>query len=144
LDSVGDTIGVQEGDLSPWYEMDRRKLSKFRGIENLLPRYKNSIFTMLNAIYPDYDWVPWKFKNPPSNNLRRDPEMIRKALDYIETETGIKSPKEWFSVTESILKNLGVYALVSRSGGLIHLLHLYRPDTTLTTVADVEHLTVRQ
>jgi hypothetical protein len=125
LESVGAQIGVKKGDLSSWYKVNSKTLWKF-GLSRLLSLYSNSISTMLKKVYPEYDWIPWKFKNRRATS-HRDPEMVEQALKYIESECGIIKPEQWYSISEFRLKRLGVKSLMSHFGGLIHVLKQYRP-----------------
>lgn len=58
MDSIGTSIGVVNGDLSPWYSVKVTDLKPF-GISGMLGRiYGDSIPRMLLAAYPEYDWYP--------------------------------------------------------------------------------------
>ena len=58
---------------------------------------KNSISKLLTVIYPDYEWLPWKFKCP--QNFWDDIKNQRKFIDWAGKELGIKDMNDWYKVT---------------------------------------------
>lgn len=119
-------IGVQESDLSPWYNVDQALLQKL-GAQGLLDRYKGSYYTMLKEVYPEHDWLPWKFKKVP-RFIGGDMDILRKAVSFVEAERQLSKPQDWYSVTQDQLKELGVFGVFTENGGLFQCLKLIRPD----------------
>jgi hypothetical protein len=126
LDSIGEQIGVKDNDLSPWYNVDTRFLSKFN-LNGILNQYRGSMYTMLSTVYSDHDWKPWKFKTLPVRAIQ-SPEIIEKVLQYVEKECRINRPEEWYSISGARLDELGVKALFGRLGGMFDTLRKYRPS----------------
>ena len=81
---------------------------------------------MLAAVYPEYDWQPWKFKKHPQN-LLRDETVALKLLRFLENSLQIKEPRDWYRVSLDQLRDLGVSKLF-RSHGLVNLLRRFYPD----------------
>lgn len=127
LDSIGSEIGVKGSDLSPWYKASSTALKNL-GVSSLLAlNYRFSPSNMLKSVYPEYDWLPWKFTRIPST-LGRDPEVMRKALAYIERERNILRWEDWYQVSSTVLNGLGLAALFAQVGGLFQALKTYRPE----------------
>jgi hypothetical protein len=126
-DKIGVEIGVREKDLSPWYNVTSKKLFRKFGGPGLLHQYRGSLSAMLRKIYPEYDWLPWRFKRI-SSHVDQDPAVIRKLLSYIESEGSVAQPTDWYSVKNLKLKQLGVYSFVVRMGGLYQLLSRSHPE----------------
>jgi hypothetical protein len=110
--------------MSPWYKMDKKILGKFK-LEGLLHLYCGSIYLMLATVYPEYDWMPWKFRNFPARSIQ-GPEMIENSLKYIETESKIMKSEDWYSISGVRLQELGVKSLIDRHGGLVEVLRKHR------------------
>jgi hypothetical protein len=128
LDSIGKRIGVKGDDLSPWYNADTKLLKKFK-VSRLLTLHAGSMYGLLEKVYPDFEWVPWRFKRLPSK-LMQDPKMIEEALRFIELKCEIQKPKDWYSVSEKQIQTLGVKSFLDHFGGLYHVLMQYRPAVT--------------
>jgi hypothetical protein len=126
LDEVGAKIGVKGSELSPWYNVNVDLLRKNGLNIRLHQSYEHSYYLMLKSVYPEHDWVPWKFKVLPKN-LDRYPEIIERALGFIEAETGIKRPEDWYELSTPTLRKLGVSAVITKLGGLFEILRKHRP-----------------
>jgi hypothetical protein len=127
LDKVGQSLGVKEGDLSPWYGVDQKALTKM-GLAGLLrEKYYTSHYAMLKKVYPEYNWLPWKFKALPKITYR-DPNVVKQALEYIEQKCNVTKPEHWYRVSQSQLIDFGVSALISQNGGLYETLKSFRGD----------------
>jgi hypothetical protein len=98
LDSIGPEIGVKGSDLSPWYSVDFATLKKLGASSLLSLKYRFSFYNMLKSVYPEHDWIPWKFNRIPTT-LGRDPEVIKRALAYVEVERNITRWEEWYLVS---------------------------------------------
>src|SRR3569833_1369311 len=96
LDSIGSKLGATSSDLSPWYKADFSLLRKHGAIGLVTKTYNSSLYLMLKSVYPEHDWVPWQFKVLPAS-ASRDPEVIRKALDFVEKTKAIAKPEEWYN-----------------------------------------------
>lgn len=82
---------------------------------------------MLQKVYPEHTWIPWKFQRL-STSLTRDPNVIPKALQYVEAECGIVNVEEWYAMSGKRLRELGVHSVIQQNGGLLNALKSYRPD----------------
>lgn len=125
MDKVGAEIGVKDNDLSPWYTVEVKYLYKL-GVSGLLRGHNNSVYTMLQKVYPEHEWLPWKFK-PFPRSLSRDKSVVSKALKYVEKERKITQNEEWYRVSLNNLRELGVLSLISQAGGLYEVLKEHRP-----------------
>ena len=53
------------------------------------------------AVYPEYDWLPWKFRQ---RLCLENAEIIKKYVLYLEKELKIKEMKDWYNVTVGVIK----------------------------------------
>jgi hypothetical protein len=65
--------------------------------EVLLKHYKHPQ-VMLSTLYPDHDWLPWKFETAP-NHFWDDIQNQRKFLIWAEKQLNVKEPADWYKVT---------------------------------------------
>lgn len=126
MDSVGAKIGVKGNDLSPWYKLDQRAFTKL-GLGSLLRFRSFSQYALLTEVYPEYDWLPWMFKKLP-NHVGRDPEILRKAVTFVETEKQFTKPQDWYNISHRQLQQMGMLSIFLENGGICESLRLARPD----------------
>jgi hypothetical protein len=62
--------------------------------------FKNnaSLSLLLSEMYPDYEWLPWKFASRP-HNFWDDMKNQRKFLDWIAKEQNVKDMSDWYDIT---------------------------------------------
>jgi hypothetical protein len=64
-------------------------------------KYNGSISALLLEVYPEYDWLPWKFAKSPHDFLG-DQKNQRKFLDWAAKELNIKDMSDWYNVTYKV------------------------------------------
>jgi hypothetical protein len=56
---------------------------------------------LLSEIFPDYDWLPWKFERCPNgfwDNIRNQ----KKFLEWAANELKIKNMSDWYNVSKQV------------------------------------------
>jgi hypothetical protein len=74
----------------------------------LLQSIHNSPSLLLSAVYPDYDWLPWKFETTP-RNFWESVKNKRKYLDWLGKQLGIKEFADWYKITAKVC----IYSILS-------------------------------
>jgi hypothetical protein len=59
---------------------------------------------MLSTLYPDYNWLPWKFSKVPFNYWQ-DLKNHRKFLDWAATQLNVKEMSDWYKISQKVNKN---------------------------------------
>lgn len=127
MDSIGEKIGVRDGDMTPWYSVTRATLIKLGCGVLLTKYYDNSTYIMVRVVYPEHEWVPSKFRILPK--LReRDRDALFKRLKKFEKKFEIESPEDWSRIQMSQLDNEGLLTMVREAGGLLSVLSAYKPE----------------
>ena len=85
---------------------------------------------MVSNIYPDYEFLPWKFANPPKN-YSTNPEVARRALAFLEEELNIRISEDWYRVSKSLLKEFNLDGVFSDTKAVLQALDHERPDLKL-------------
>jgi hypothetical protein len=52
---------------------------------------------MLSKLYPEYDWLPWKFEMTPKNYWS-DVNNVKKFMDWAAKQLKIKEFSDWQNV----------------------------------------------
>jgi hypothetical protein len=84
----------------------------------LVDIYKSSMFNFLSAVYPEYNWLPWKF-NRIVGNLWEDAKILKQFMDLAGKELGIKEMGDWYNVTHKV-----DFFLICRSNSVQQIIDL--------------------
>jgi len=125
LEDLANSLGFDIHDLQRWYALELKDYQG-RGGSGLLNLYRNSPSAMLKAVFPELEWLPWKFSTMP-RRIWEDKEAMHSALKLIKTTFSIKSDEEWRRLSPAQLQQLGLAQVVAKAGGLPALLEKY-PD----------------
>jgi hypothetical protein len=71
----------------------------------ILNKFNTSPSQLLNSVYPEYDWLPWKFEKGPSHYWE-DVKNQRKFMDWAAKQIGIKEMSDWYNITYQVTKHL--------------------------------------
>jgi len=112
-------------DLTKWYSLSRKDIIAFGG-RGLLAKFDDSVYKILQSVYFEKKWEPWRFERRP-RNLLRDTEEVVKLVKTIEDSLKIASPEDWYRVSIDQLKSLNISKIFYRRG-LIEMLRLCYPD----------------
>lgn len=58
---------------------------------------KSSPYLLLKAVYPDYEWLPWKFTKSPSK-LWDDPNNQFKFIKWAENQLKVEKVSDWYNI----------------------------------------------
>lgn len=105
------------GGLEDWYSCTTTVLKRSK-LNSMLTRvYNSSLIDMLKDLYPDQNWLPWKFVSAP-NTFWADDANVRWFFDWFEQKEGITKPEDWYNVVvKSIVEVGGRSVLYRRFGG---------------------------
>jgi len=81
------------------YMVTLRQL-KTLGLHRLF-RLNGGLCSVLEKVYPDQSWHPWRFP-VTSKTLWRDPVIVRRALQYVEQALDIKTQDDWYFVHDLV------------------------------------------
>ena len=71
------------------------------GGKRLLVLHNGSMFQMLSTLFPEYEWLPWRFGKTPSNFWNNEQNQ-RKFIEWAGNELGIKNMSDWYKVTNEV------------------------------------------
>jgi hypothetical protein len=114
--------------LEDWYLISSRSVAAHPHAASLLRTfYNSSLYVALRSLYPEHDWQPWRFLNPPKH-LWLNPHHIRSFLTYAAEKLKLSSVEEWKGVSWRQLTHLGAHRLSRQGLHLAQYLPLIHPD----------------
>jgi hypothetical protein len=67
----------------------------------LIELYNNSPSQLLSKVFPDYNWLPWRFGTCP-RNFWDDAKNQRNFMDWAATQLNIKEMSDWYKITAKV------------------------------------------
>jgi hypothetical protein len=82
------------------------------GGSGLMRMYNYSPSAMVTSLYPEYEWLPWKFSGTP-RNYWEDVNNIKKYMDWAGKLLGITDKADWQKISYKV-KIFIIYALTKK------------------------------
>jgi hypothetical protein len=67
----------------------------------LRTKYEGLLSNFLSEVYPDIDWLPWKFEKCP-HNYWNSLKNQRQFMDWAGKELKVKEMSDWYKVTYKV------------------------------------------
>ena len=74
------------------------------GGSSLLQKYKGSPFHLISTIYPEVEWLPWKFTQSPKG-FWADVENQKTFIQWASKQLNIRDLSDWYNVSPKVIKN---------------------------------------
>lgn len=76
------------------------------GGSGLVSQYNNSIITALKNVYPEFEWLNWKFPHASHGfwNSLENQQLFFKSL---EEQLGITTTSDWYNIRYTDIWNMG-------------------------------------
>jgi hypothetical protein len=68
------------------------------GADLLANKCNNSLSLLLSKVYPEYEWLPWKFVKCPQN-FWNDVKNQRQFMDWAAKELKVNELSDWYNVS---------------------------------------------
>jgi hypothetical protein len=95
------TSHMKMKDLSDWYNITQREYSQFGGLTLLVKKYSSSPLRLLSTVYPEYNWLPWKFKKCPVGYWENR-ENVKKFMDWAGEQLVVTDFSDWYKVLSAV------------------------------------------
>lgn len=69
------------------------------------------------TVYPEHNWLPWKFKHLPGTHhsvcnllvagFFQEKENQQKFFEYLAQQLNVKKPEDWYEISSSNILELG-------------------------------------
>jgi very-short-patch-repair endonuclease len=96
--------------MEDWYNLNIDIINYHTGT-GFSHKYNGSIHNILKNIYPEYNWIPWKFSFCP-NNYWDDIINHKKYTDWLFKELKYETMEDWYNIKTFILKEKRGYTLL--------------------------------
>ena len=80
FDSLATKLHIKEQ--SDWYSIETKDVMS-HGAKPILAHYNQSLVKALMSVYPDYNWLPWKFRIT-HQNFWKGTTILHLKLKYIK------------------------------------------------------------
>ena len=94
-----------------WYDITLETIIDNFGSGLVVGYYEGTLFKFLKSVYPEHNWIPWKFKRT-SGGAWKDIENRKKALIEFEQKLNFAKPEDWYDIDRQTLKNHGLLGMM--------------------------------
>jgi hypothetical protein len=94
-----------------WYEVDDRVFAENGGLGLLWNYYRGSVLSALRDCRPEVNWKPWLFRKVP-NGFWKDRGNRLKYYDWLGSQMGYRSAKDWERLTREVFRKKGATYLL--------------------------------
>ena len=111
MDWAGKELQINE--MSDWYNVHfqvenslkfrpiEQKIIELGGLSLLMKKYKGDKSTLLSTVYPEYNWLPWRFLHTPKT-FWDNKDNQKKFLEWAKEQLGIKEFEDWYNVNQMV------------------------------------------
>eukprot|EP00026_Physarum_polycephalum_P004311 Phypoly_transcript_04329.p1 GENE.Phypoly_transcript_04329~~Phypoly_transcript_04329.p1 ORF type:complete len:614 (+),score=69.49 Phypoly_transcript_04329:131-1972(+) len=125
---LGKSLGYSS--MQDWYKAGVDDFLK-NGGRGLLQCYNNSIQNCLEFVFPEHDWLSWKFQKLPTGYWD-DVNNVRQFLNWMAADLKLSSLDDWLRVDGETLKKYEVVRVMAKYGTLRKLLTIAYPEHSWT------------
>jgi hypothetical protein len=79
-----------------WYKV-RQVTLQGAGVSPLLNLYSNTKYLMLKTLYPEHEWLPWRFK-PTPKGFWNDIGNQKQYFDWVAKQHNVESLEGWYNI----------------------------------------------
>ena len=100
LDWLASLLQIKE--YKDWYKIDSKTIKSHNG-NALLKIYNDSPSKLISNVYPNYEWLPWKFNSVPNkywDNINNQQLFMKNLSQSI----GIKEMTDWYKLTTQVTR----------------------------------------
>ena len=116
--------------MEDWYKINKSIIMNNQGAGLISNQFNSSYIKLLNSVYPNYNWLEWKFQLTSRNywgtNSRNkkinkvNTANVKKYIDWLGKELGYTTMEDWYKITQKIIsENHGVGLLSHYYAGSI-------------------------
>jgi len=93
---LGEKLGYKT--MEDWYKITIQQISDNGGCGLLKNYYNSSPSQFVKAMFPDYEWIPWKF-DVTANGYWKDNTNHTKFAIWLGEKLGYKTMEDWYKIT---------------------------------------------
>jgi hypothetical protein len=101
--------------LNDFYSLSKCDIPK-QGRDLIRDEFRGSVGIALQSLYPQHDWMLWKFKDNVSYGFWKNPQNGKNFMDWLGISLGFQNRNDWYTITKNIIRNNGGNGLLARYG----------------------------
>ncbi len=109
FDRLGTQLGYKEMD--DWYNVSQDDIYQ-HGKGLLCHHYNRSPSQALQMVYPEHDWMMWRFVHTPKGyweKLQTLPGEQKRVVNWLSGKLSIREPSDWYRISKTDVRKHGVY-----------------------------------
>ena len=123
-DWLGEELGFKTEE--DWYKIIKGDFTDNNGGGLLSSYYNNSPLTFVISVFPDIDWLPWKFIQTP-HYYWKEKENHKLYADWLGEELGFKTEEDWYKIIKGDFTD-------NNGGGLLSSYYNNSPSLFVTSI----------
>lgn len=109
IEWLGKQLGFSK--LNDWYNINGQVFKENYG-SGLIIKYNDSPYQLLSSVYPEYEWLFWKFTRSPNNNWNIKENQLQ-YMNSLQKILGYRKIEDWYKVTKNDFYENGGSRLLS-------------------------------
>lgn len=101
--------------IEDWYQISKKDMEEFGGAGLLVKYYNGSPIALIQDTYPNYWFIPWKFKNAP-NGVWNSVDNAELWFDVYAEREGLKSVEDLYCLRKDDFEKHDGVGLFSKYG----------------------------
>ena len=98
MDWLGEKLGYTTMD--DWYQIEQKDFSNNYGGGFLVSKYNHSPYQLLTSLYPDHEWLFWKFTVAPNNSWDSKENQL-KYMGWLGEQFRYNTTEDWYKITQN-------------------------------------------
>ena len=66
-----------------------------------LIKYNKSHINIITSVYPNYNWLPWRFNSTPKE-FWNDTNNVKEYMNWLSERLNIKTMEDWYKVSSEV------------------------------------------
>lgn len=112
FNSLADDRGLK--NKSDWYQITKADVNNFGGGMMLKTFYAGSVSKALEDLYPEHEWLTWKFNDPAPSKTWNNTQLQKEFMNYFAKELKMKKMEDWYAVTGAQICEKGGSGLIDK------------------------------
>jgi hypothetical protein len=106
---LGETLGYTK--MEDWYNITRKLIIQNAG-SGILAVFNGSPFQFVKSIFPEYNWLEWKFMSCTPNGFWKNIDNQKRYAVWLGETLGYTKLEDWYNITRELLITYGGIGLV--------------------------------
>jgi hypothetical protein len=117
--------------MEDWYKVSVEDIHRHGGGKLLSGKYDNSPCKALQAVFPEYPWMPWRFlRIPPGywESASFDADEKRRLLTWLGEKISIKSLEDWYRISVQQIRTIAPLRILQNPVSFTEILRSAYPE----------------